>query len=74
MVIPPNMVIARIPMPRRVREALRDLGARKKGTPLLTASTPVRAVQPEANALKSKNTKARPWMVLPCTVRFAVGA
>jgi hypothetical protein len=34
----------------RVRWALETLGSRKMGTPLLTASTPVMAVQPLAKA------------------------
>ena len=49
-VMPANMVIARTPMMASVAAALRLFGGRKEGTPLLTASTPVSAVQPEANA------------------------
>ena len=37
-------------MTASVRRALRTAGGRKIGTALLTASTPVRAVQPLANA------------------------
>ena len=40
--------------------ALPPLGGRKFGTPLLTASTPVRAVQPWANARISNSTSTTP--------------
>ena len=40
--------------------ALRDLGCWKLGTPLLTASTPVSAVQPLANARSARNTVSSP--------------
>ena len=43
-------------MMAKVAAALRLLGSLKLGTPLLTASTPVNAVQPEANA---RSTSAR---------------
>ncbi len=36
------------------------LGLRNAGTPLLIASTPVRAVQPEENARSSRNSRATP--------------
>jgi hypothetical protein len=39
----------------RVVAALRLLGLRKAGTPLLIASTPVRAAHPEENARASRN-------------------
>ena len=45
---------------RRVVDALRLLGLRKLGTPLLTASTPVREVQPEAKARSSRINRAAP--------------
>ena len=48
-VIPANIVTVSAPMMVSVAAAFRLLGARKFGTPLLTASTPVRAVLPEAN-------------------------
>ena len=35
-------------------------GSRKDGTPLLTASTPVSAVQPEAKARSIRNTLTSP--------------
>ena len=40
--------------------ALRLLGSSKEGTPLETASTPVSAVQPEANARRTRKTVSRP--------------
>nr|CRL73559.1 hypothetical protein CPGR_01121 [Mycolicibacter nonchromogenicus] len=40
--------------------ALRDLGLRKAGTPLLIASTPVSAAHPEENDLATRNTRATP--------------
>ena len=36
------------------------LGLRKAGTPLLIASTPVSAVQPEENARSSRKIRATP--------------
>lgn len=40
--------------------ALRDLGLRKAGTPLLIASTPVSAAHPEENDFATRNTRATP--------------
>ena len=48
--MPTNITIVMPPMMASVAAALSALGLRKLGTPLLTASTPVSAVQPEANA------------------------
>ncbi len=62
------MVIARAPITTRVMAALRDRGLRKNGTPLLIASTPVRAVQPEANARSTRYTIAALVRSAPCTV------
>jgi hypothetical protein len=45
-----------------VDAALRDFGSRKLGTPLLTASTPVRAVQPLAKARSARKTTSS-WLV-----------
>ena len=59
-VIPPNIVTARMPMAASVRAALRDFGGRNDGTPLLIASTPVRAVQPEEKARSSRSRRATP--------------
>jgi hypothetical protein len=42
----------------RVRRAITVRGSRNTGTPLLTASTPVMAVQPLANACMSSQTPA----------------
>src|SRR5690242_7071992 len=55
-VVPVNIATARPPIARRVRAALRDLGGRNAGTPLLIASTPVRAVQPDENAFSARKT------------------
>ena len=43
-----------------VAAALRHFGGRKVGTPLQTASTPVSAVQPEANARSTRTTSSSP--------------
>ena len=47
--IPISMATVIPPMIARVAAALWLLGSLKLGTPLLTASTPVRAVHPDAN-------------------------
>ena len=57
------MATVSAPMMVSVAAALRLLGFLKLGTPLLTASTPVRAVQPEA---KARNTNARSRRPLAC--------
>src|SRR3954451_7192125 len=59
-VIPGSIVTASAPMITRVVAALRLLGSSKAGTPLETASTPVSAVHPDANARKARKTSARP--------------
>ena len=59
-VMPANMVIASAPMIASVAAALRLFGCWKLGTPLLTASTPVSAVQPQANARSARNTVSSP--------------
>ena len=51
--IPTNITIVSPPMIASVLAALRAFGFLKFGTPLLTASTPVSAVQPEAKARSS---------------------
>lgn len=48
------------PIASRVSDALCALGLRKVGTPLLTASTPVSEVQPEAKARSSRMISATP--------------
>ena len=59
-VIPANIVIDRKPMITSVVAAFRLFGSSKAGTPLETASTPVSAVQPEANARRTRNTIRMP--------------
>ncbi|CAM5266884.1 hypothetical protein STANM309S_01433 [Streptomyces tanashiensis] len=59
-VIPKNMVAESTPMIASVMAALRLFGFANAGTPLLTASTPVSAVQPEAKARRASSTSARP--------------
>ena len=53
-------MIATTPMSSSVVAALRLLGLRKAGTPLVMASTPVRAAQPDEKARSSRNTSAIP--------------
>ena len=55
-----SMVIEMLPMSSRVVAALRLLGFWKAGTPLVIASTPVSAAQPDENARSSRNAAARP--------------
>ena len=52
------IVIAIIPSSSSVVAALRLFGRRKAGTPLLIASTPVRAAHPDENARASRNISA----------------
>ncbi len=56
--MPTNMLTASAPMAVSVLAALRALGLRNDGTPLLMASTPVSAVQPDANALSARKIEA----------------
>ena len=59
----------------RVLAAFRLLGLANAGTPLLIASTPVRAVQPEANARIASRTRPSPANVpVACTGRSADSA
>ena len=51
-----NMVTAMIPMIPRVAAALCAFGGRKAWTPSAMASTPVRALAPEAKARKISNS------------------
>ncbi len=55
------MVMAISPSSSRVVAALRLLGLRNAGTPLLIASTPVSAAQPEENARARRNMSAT-WL------------
>src|SRR5215831_18115737 len=50
-----NIVIASTAIATSVADAFFDSGGRNAGTPFETASTPVIAVQPFANAVNSKN-------------------
>ena len=52
------MVIEMAPMSSRVVAALRDFGFWKAGTPLLMASTPVRAAHPEEKARSKRKARA----------------
>ncbi len=58
--MPRNIVIDSVPISSNVVAAFLLLGRRNAGTPLLIASTPVNAVQPDANARSARNTSARP--------------
>ena len=58
--MPTNMLTDSAPMMASVLAALRALGLRNAGTPLLIASTPVSAVQPDANARRSRNRVSKP--------------
>jgi len=73
-VTPTNIPMASAAMSTSVAEALRDLGRRKNGTPLLTASTPVSAVQPDAKARRTTNSSAKPASGEASTGRCADGA
>ena len=59
-VMPTNIPMVSTPMIPKVAAALRLFGFLKLGTPLLTASTPVNAVQPDANARSTTATRRRP--------------
>src|SRR5437899_5540605 len=54
-VIPTNITIASVAIVTSVADAFFDSGGRNAGTPFDTASTPVIAVQPLANAVSSRN-------------------
>ena len=55
-----SIVTASVPMSSSVLAAFLDLGLRKAGTPLLIASTPVSAAQPEENARSSEERRGDP--------------
>src|SRR3954465_368747 len=55
MVIPTNIAIARVAIVTSVEAAFLASGGLNAGTPFETASTPVIAVQPFANAVSSRN-------------------
>ena len=73
--MPTNIVTDSVPIVTNVRAALRLLGRRKAGTPLLIASTPVSAVHPEAKARKARKTvKSPPTRAVGCRDSWALGA
>ena len=53
--MPTNIAIASTAIATSVADAFFDSGGRNAGTPFETASTPVIAVQPLANAVSSRN-------------------
>ena len=58
--MPTNITTVIAPMIASVAAALSAFGLRKFGTPLLTASTPVRAVHPDENARSASATTSSP--------------
>ena len=54
------------PSSSSVVAALRDFGFWNAGTPLLMASTPVSAAQPDENARATRKTNAKP-RTSPCS-------
>jgi len=60
MLVPAKMAMHVAAIQSSVVDAFRDCGARKAGTPLLMASIPVKAAQPEAKARTSRSS------VTPC--------
>ncbi len=62
-IIETSIVTAIEPMSSRVVAAFLLFGFWKAGTPLLIASTPVRAAQPDENARSMRNARARPPIV-----------
>ena len=61
--------MAMMPMRSRVVAAFLLFGFRKAGTPLLIASTPVSAAQPDENARSMRKASARPPMRLVARLR-----
>ena len=68
-----NSVMEIPPSISSVVAALRDLGLRKAGTPLLIASTPVSAAHPEEKARATRNTSAKPDQLPVLGVQVEVG-
>ena len=58
--MPQNIVTASRPISGQRRRRVLRFGLRKAGTPLLIASTPVSAAQPEEKARSSRKTSAKP--------------
>ena len=71
---PANIVIAIEPISTSVVCALRTFGCRKAGTPLETASTPVRAEQPLENARRISRMSAAWLRSSACTANCALSA
>ncbi len=70
-----NIVTASIPSSSRVVAAFLLLGFLNAGTPLLIASTPVSAVQPEENARSTRKTVASPpKLLVAMTPKLALSA
>ena len=63
-----------MPMSTSVAWALRTFGLRNAGTPLATASTPVRAEQPLENARSTRRMNAAWVSDWPCTAYSALEA
>ena len=59
--MPTNMVMASTAIVTSVADAFFASGGRNAGTPFETASTPVIAVQPLANAVSSRNIVSGAW-------------
>ena len=59
-----------MPIASSTPAAFFDFGGLKYGTPFETASTPVSAVQPEANARSSRKTAVAPEASAACTCRL----
>ncbi len=62
-IIDSSRVIAMEPMSSSVVAAFLLFGFLKAGTPLLIASTPVRAAQPDEKARRRRKTRAMPPIV-----------
>jgi hypothetical protein len=69
--MPRKMVAKKPPIMISTVCAWRASGALNAGTPLETASVPVRATEPEENA---RRRSSRPSAAVPCASRQAVGA
>src|SRR6202040_1568488 len=74
--MPINRLTAIVPSISNVVAALRDLGFRNAGTPLLIASTPVSAAQPDENDRATRNSNAKPaiWLRSACITKPADSA
>src|ERR1700742_1217375 len=68
--MPINRLTAIVPSSSSVVAALRDLGFRNAGTPLLIASTPVSAAQPDENDRSTRNENPNPTRLLLDATRW----